>query len=510
MPAMSDATRDVNASGSGFRRDLGLFDATMVVAGSMIGSGIFIVSADIARQLGSPFWLLMVWVATGLMTVVAALASGELAGMFPRAGGQYVYLREAFGPLPGFLYGWTLFLVIQTGTIAAVAVAFAKFLGVVLPAVSPQVVLVPLHLGSRLDVSITSQRLVAIAVIALLTWLNTRGIRTAKWTQNLFTATKIGALALLAIVPLLGLRNPEAVAANFGAGNFFGGAPLGLALAMTFGAAMVGSLFSADAWNNIAFAGEEVKNPHRNLARSMAWGTVIVTGLYALANLAYLMLLPLHGDPAGTTIALRGIQHATEDRVGTAALQALLGASGGAVMAAFVIISTFGCENGLILSGPRLYYAMARDGLFFRRAAELSDHGVPAWGLLLQGVWAAILTLSGRYGDLLDYIIMAALLFYALTVSGLFVLRRRRPDLPRPYRVPGYPWLPALYVAASTAIMIDLLVVKPAYTWPGLVIVLTGIPVYFLWRRGGRAPGETQPFDSGRTDPEPSARRAAW
>jgi APA family basic amino acid/polyamine antiporter len=488
---------------SGFRRDLGLFDATMVVAGSMIGSGIFIVSADISRQLGSPFWLLMVWVATGLMTVVAALASGELAGMFPRAGGQYVYLREAFGPLIGFLYGWTLFLVIQTGTIAAVAVAFAKFLGVVLPAISPQNVLVPLRLGGSLDFSITSQRLVAIAVIAALTWINTRGIRTAKWTQNLFTATKIGALSLLALVPLLGLRNPEAVAANFSAGSFFGGAPLGLALAMTFGAAMVGSLFSADAWNNIAFAGEEVKDPHRNLARSMALGTLLVTGLYTLANVAYLILLPLHGVPDGTTLALRGIQHATEDRVGTAALQALLGASGGAVMAAFVIISTFGCENGLILSGPRLYYAMSRDGLFFRRASELSSRGVPAYGLVLQGLWAALLTLSGRYGDLLDYIIMAALLFYALTVGGLFVLRARRPDLPRPYRVPGYPWLPALYVAASTAIMIDLLIVKPAYTWPGLVIVLTGIPVYFLWRK----PSDR---DSGLTDPEPSARRAAW
>jgi basic amino acid/polyamine antiporter, APA family len=497
MPGMNDSRRDVPSSGpssgpaSGFRRDLKLFDATMVVAGSMIGSGIFIVSADIARQLGSPFWLLMVWVATGLMTVVAALASGELAGMFPRAGGQYVYLREAFGPLTGFLYGWTLFLVIQTGTIAAVAVAFARFLGVVLPAVSPQVVLVPLRFGGSLDLSITSQRLVAIAVIALLTWLNTCGIRTAKWTQNLFTATKIGALALLAVVPLLGLRNPEALAANFGAGNFMGGAPIGLALAMTFGAAMVGSLFSADAWNNIAFAGEEVKDPHRNLARSMAWGTVIVTGLYALANLTYLLLLPLHGAPDGATIALRGIQHATEDRVGTAAVQVLLGASGGAVMAAFVIISTFGCENGLILSGPRLYYAMSRDGLFFRRAAVLSGRGVPAWGLLLQGIWAA-------------------LLFYALTVAGLFVLRRRRPDLPRPYRVPGYPWLPALYVAASTAIMIDLLIVKPAYTWPGLVIVLTGIPVYFLWRRGGSAPGEAQRSRGPVGDPEPSARRAAW
>jgi len=467
----------------GFRRDLGLFDATMVVAGSMIGSGIFIVSADIARQVPAPGWLLLVWIATGAMTVVAALASGELAGMFPRAGGQYVYLREAFGPLTGFLYGWTLFLVIQTGTIAAVGVAFAKFLGVAVPGISAANVIVPIRLGKSLDFSLTTQRLVAILVVLLLTWLNTRGLKTAKWTQNLFTSTKIGALALLAIVPFLGLRNPEAIAANFSPGALFGAAPFTGALMMAFMAAMVGSLFSADAWNNIAFAGEEVKEPHRNLARSMAYGTAIVTLLYTLANVAYLCLLPLLGSSDGTTVMARGIQYATEDRVGTAAMQSLLGASGGLVMAAFVVISTFGCLNGLILAGPRLYYAMARDRLFFDRATGLNPQGVPAWGLWIQGIWAGVLTLSGRYGDLLDYIIMAALLFYAATVLGLFVLRRTRPDTPRPYRVPGYPWLPALYIAASVAIMIDLLVVKPAYTWPGLLIVVSGIPVYFLWKR---------------------------
>ena len=485
VPPMKAAAADITTPSeprTGFRRDLGLFDATMVVAGSMIGSGIFIVSADIARTVPAPGWLLLVWIATGVMTVFAALASGELAGMFPRAGGQYVYLREAFGPLTGFLYGWTLFLVIQTGTIAAVGVAFAKFAGVAMPWVSATNVLVPIHLGS-VDFSITTQRVAGIAVVMLLTWLNTRGLKTAKWTQNLFTTTKIGALALLAVIPVLGLRNPEAIAANFSAGALFGGAPLTGALVMMFMAAMVGSLFSADAWNNIAFAGEEVKEPHRNLARSMAYGTAIVTLLYTLANVAYLCLLPLHGSAEGASIVERGIQHATEDRVGTAALQSLLGPSGAYVMAAFVVISTFGCINGLILSGPRLYYAMGRDGLFFRRATVLNRHGVPAWGLWIQGVWAALLTLSGRYGDLLDYIIMAALLFYAATVAGLFVLRRTRPDVPRPYRVPGYPWLPALYIAASTAIMIDLLIVKPAYTWPGLVIVMTGIPVYFLWKR---------------------------
>ena len=471
-----------------FVRELSLFDATMLVAGSMIGSGIFIVSADIARQVGAPFWLLMVWIATGALTAVAALASGELAAMFPRAGGQYVYLREAFGPLVGFLYGWTLFLVIQTGTIAAVAVAFAKFLGVVVPWVSPAHRLVPLVLGGSegrggWDLSLTTQRLVAILVVASLTWLNTRGIKTAKWTQNLFTATKIGALALLAIVPLLGRSDPAAIAANFGPGRFFGAASLNLAFLMTFGAAMVGSLFAADAWNNIAFAGEEVKEPHRDLPRSMALGTALVTFLYCLANLAYLNLLPLAGSKEGAGPIARGIQFAAEDRVGTAAVQVLCGSAGGAIMALLVIISTFGCENGLILSGPRLYYAMARDGLFFRKAGTLSPRAVPAWGLVVQGIWACLLTLSGYYGDLLDYIILAAVLFYALTVAGLFWLRLRRPDLPRPYRVPGYPVLPALYVAAMVVLMIDLLITKPTYTWPGLLIVLLGIPVYFLWRR---------------------------
>jgi APA family basic amino acid/polyamine antiporter len=466
----------------GFRRELTLFDATMVVAGSMIGSGIFIVSADIARQVGSPFWLLVVWAATGVLTIFAALASGELAGMFPRAGGQYVYLREAFGPLVGFLYGWTLFLVIQTGTIAAVAVAFAKFISVLVPWISPENRLVPFHAGAA-DFSLTSQRLVAILVVAGLTWLNTRGIRTAKWTQNLFTATKIGALALLAVVPFLGRIQPEAVAANFADGRFFGPGIGGASFLLVLGAAMVGSLFSADAWNNIAFAGEEVREPHRTLPRSMALGTGLVILLYLLANVAYLVLLPMQGDPAGATPLARGIAHAAEDRVGTAAVQVLLGPIGAVVMALFVIVSTFGCVNGLILSGPRLYYAMSRDGLFFRKAGILNAQGVPAWGLGLQGVWAALLTLSGTYGNLLDYIIMAAMLFYALTVAGLFALRHRRPDLPRPYRVPGYPWLPGIYVALSTAIMFILLVEKPGYTWPGLIIVLTGIPVYFLWKR---------------------------
>jgi basic amino acid/polyamine antiporter, APA family len=467
-----------------FIRALNPFDATMVVAGSMIGSGIFIVTADIARQVPSPFWLLMVWVATGVLTVVAALSYGELAAMFPGAGGQYVYLREAFGPMPGFLYGWTLFLVIQTGTIAAVAVAFAKFLGVLVPWVSADNRLIPLALHGRaggVDLSLTTQRLVAIGVIALLTYVNTRGIRAAKWVQNLFTATKIAALALLVLIPLAGFSAVAALRANFSAGRFWGGFHPGSGWLLVFGAAMVGSLFASDAWNNITFAGEEVKNPHRTLPFSMAMGTGLVILLYVLANLAYLMLLPLQGSPDGGGVVARGIQWAAEDRVGTASVQVLFGAHGAVIMAVLVMISTFGCENGLILAGPRLYYAMARDGLFFRAAGRLNPHAVPARGLILQGVWASLLTLSGTYGNLLDYIIFAALLFYVATIAGIFALRRSRPDLPRPYRAPGYPVVPGLYMLAAGAIMMVLLIAKPAYTWPGLLIVLTGVPVYYVW-----------------------------
>ncbi len=476
-----------------FVRELTVFDATMVVAGSMIGSGIFIVSADIARQVQSPFSLLAVWIMTGVLTIVAALSYGELAAMFPHAGGQYVFLREAFGPLPGFLYGWTLFFAIQTGTIAAVAVAFAKFLGEIIPWISARNRLVPLVIGgtigadqsvsSGLDLSLSTQRLVAILVIAVLTYVNTRGIKAAKWVQNLFTTTKIGALALLAVVPFLGRVNPAAIEANFSGGRFFGQGAFDLRFLMIFGAAMVGSLFSADAWNNITFAGEEVKDPRRTLPRSLALGTGIVILLYCLANLAYLMLLPLHGSPAAADVVGRGIEHAAEDRVGTAAMQIILGAGGAYLMTAFVMISTFGCENGLILAGPRLYYAMAKDRLFFRGAGILNRHAVPAAGLVLQGIWAAILTLSGTYGNLLDYIIFAALLFYVLTIAAIFALRRSRPDLPRPYKAIGYPYVPALYIVAAVALMIDLLIEKPLYTWPGLLIVLAGIPVYFISRR---------------------------
>jgi APA family basic amino acid/polyamine antiporter len=459
-----------------FRRELGLIDASAIVAGSMIGSGIFIVSADVARSVGSPGWLLVVWVLNALITLLGALAYGELAAMLPRAGGQYVYLREAYSPLLGFLYGWTLFLVIQSGTIAAVAVAFAKFLGVLVPWVSAEYTFV--QVGA---VSLSTQRIVAIVVIAALTWSNSRGVREGKIVQNLFTFAKVAALVTLIALGLFLSRNSEAVAVN--GASFWGETPVSLGFLMLVGAAMVGPLFSSDAWNNVTFTAGEVKNPRHTLPLSLLGGTGLVMLLYCLTNVAYLCLVPLAGSPTGETVMARGIQYAAEDRVATAAAYLIFGSHAAAVMAGAIMVSTFGCLNGLILAGPRLYYAMAQDRLFFARTGQLNAAGVPAGGLWLQMAWASVLTLSGTYGNLLDYVILAALLFYVLTVVGLFILRRTRPEAERPYRAYGYPWLPAVYVVIASAVMLNLLFVKPTYTWPGLLIVLTGVPVYFLWKR---------------------------
>jgi APA family basic amino acid/polyamine antiporter len=456
-----------------FVRGLGLWDATAIVAGSMIGSGIFIVSADIARQVGAPGWLLLVWVITGALTVIAALCYGELAAMMPRAGGQYVYLREAYGPLVGFLYGWTLFTVIQTGTIAAVAVAFAKFSAVLIPA-----------LDARFDLGgfgLTAQQCLGIAVIVVLTAVNCNGLHTGRAVQNSFTIAKVGALiALLAVGLLLG-RNAEAMATNGAA--FWGPPPWSAALLPVIGAAMVGSLFSSDAWNNITFAAAEVREPARTIPLSLALGTILVTGLYLAANVVYLIALPAQGDAQGATVLARGIAHAQSDRVATAVMEAMFGPLGASLMAVAIMVSTFGCVNGLILTGGRVYYAMAHDGVFFRIAGALNTRAVPAAALVLQGVWASVLTLSGTYGDLLDYVIFAALLFYALTVAGVFVLRRTQPQAPRPYRAIGYPIVPALYVGITGLILVNLLVMKPGYTWPGLLIVAAGVPVFYVWRR---------------------------
>jgi APA family basic amino acid/polyamine antiporter len=456
----------------------------MLVVGSMVGSGIFIVSADIARNMGSPGWLLLVWIATGVMTLFGALSYGELAAAMPRAGGQYVFLREGLGRLTGFLYGWTLFVVIQTGSIAAVAVAFARFLGVFVPAISPDVFLsfgqVPMP-GGVIELGLSPQRLVAIAVVVILTAVNMRGLREGTWVQNAFTFAKMAGLLGLILLGIAVGRNAEAIQFNFH--DMFQGSPTGTALVLAFGAAMVGSLFSSDSWNNVTFAAAEVRNPERNLPLALAMGTGLVTLVYFLANITYLLVL-----------TLPEIQNAPEDRVGTLVMQHVFGEPGLYLMAAAILVSTFGCVNGLILSGARVYYAMARDGLFFRRAGRISARTrVPVWALGLQGVWTAALTLTGTYGQLLDYVIFAALLFYVLTMIALFRLRVTRPEMARPYRAFGYPVIPAFYLLSAAGVAVTLLIAKPVYTVSGLCLVLLGIPVYLIWSRANPTPD----FDDG-------------
>jgi len=450
---------------SGFVKGLGLIGATTLVMGSMIGSGIFIVSADVARQVKSPGLLIVCWILGALLTLIAALSYGELAAAMPHAGGQYVYLREAFGRLWGFLYGWTLFVVIQTGTIAAVAVAFAKYTGVFFPSISAANYL----LGSG-KLGITTQQLLAIAVIVVLTLVNTRGIRTGAIVQNIFTFAKVGALLGLAVLGFLLGRNPQAVAANFG--HFWQGATWSWAAVSLVGTAMVGPLFSSDAWNNVTFTAGEVRNPNRNLPLSLGLGVGVVSALYLACNFVYLSVL-----------TLPQIQTAPEDRVATAVVSVMFGQAATRIMAAAIMVSTFGCLNGIILSGARVYFTMARDSLFFRRAGTLdAQTHAPVFALAIQCVWAVLLTLSGQYNDLLDYVIFAVLLFYILTIGGLFRLRRTRPAMERPYRAVGYPVLPALYIVVAGLIEILLLWNKPAFTVRGLILVLLGVPVYFLWR----------------------------
>jgi len=492
---------------AGFVRAIGLFDGTMIVVGSMIGSGIFIVAADITRQTGSSGGLLLAWILTGLLTISAALSYGELAAMFPHAGGQYVYLREAYSPLWGFLYGWTLFLVIQTGTIAAVAVAFARYLGVIFPAISAKSWIVePIALGSKYAISLSVQQFVGVLMIVLLTFLNTRGVRLGKLIQNIFTTTKALALFGLVVLCVFVGRNAAAISDNFShlwairgaqpiepGANFLRGwvptvtaASGAFGLFVAFGVAQVGSLFSADAWNNVGFTAAEVKNPKRDVALSMAFGTVIVITLYCLANLAYLCVLPL-----------AQIQNAADDRVASAALNAIFGPIGASIMAVAITISGFGCNNGLILAGSRVAYAMSKDGLFFRATGTLNKRGVPGTALLYQGIWIIVLILlrtrhvdstggvsyGNLYSDLLDYVVFSVLIFYVLTIAGIFILRVKRSDAERPYRAFGYPFLPLLYIVAALAIMFVLLLYKTQTTWPGLVIVLLGVPVYLVWSR---------------------------
>ena len=489
-----------------FIKGLGLTSSTMLVMGSMIGSGIFLVSADIAREVDSPALLIGAWIVTGVMTVIAALSYGELAAMMPRAGGQYVYLREALGPLWGFLYGWTLFLVIQTGTIAAVGVAFGRFLGVFFPSISSSHWIIhfakvpPIHIGpmvlGNMDVGLNTQNLMAILMVVGLSVISIFGVKMGAIIQNIFTFAKVAALLGLVAFGLAVGRNATALAANFGQ-NFWrnagwsvlhplqigvGGPTVFVGMLTILAVAQVGSLFSADAWNNVTFTAGEVINPKRNLPLSLALGTGTVIALYIACNVVYLNVLPLAGSASGATILQRGIQHAIEDRVATAALSQMFGSIGGLLMAGAIIVSTIGCNNGLILSGARVYYAMAKDGLFFRGAGNLHPkYKTPAVSLMVQMVWICILCVSGTYAQLLDYVVFAVLVFYILTIAGLFVLRFKRPNVERPYKAIGYPVLPGIYIVMAIFIDIVLLRYKPQFTWPGLIIVLLGIPVYYAW-----------------------------
>ncbi|MBS1927914.1 MAG: amino acid permease [Ferruginibacter sp.] len=456
-----------------FKPSLSLFDATMVVAGSMIGSGIFIVSADITRNVGSAGWLIVIWLLTGFMTLTAALSYGELSSMFPKAGGQYVYLKEAFNPLAGFLYGWSFFAVIQTATIAAVGVAFSKFLGTINPAFGPENVL--LELGWY---KVNAGQIVAIGLIIFLTFVNTKGIEGGKIIQTFFTSVKLLSLFGLIIFGLIVATKSGAWQANWAdawtmkkldsSGDIIGPV-LGSAALGAIAASMVGSIFSSDAWNNVTFIAGEVKNPKRNIGLSLFLGTLIVTVIYVFANIMYLAVLPV-----------KDIASAPQDRVAVAASVAIFGNIGSYVIAIMIMISTFGCNNGLILAGARVYHTMARDGLFFKKTGTLNKYNVPEFALWIQCLVACILCLSGKYGDLLDMISFVVVMFYALTITGIFILRKQKPDLDRPYKAFGYPVLPAVYILMAIAFCILLILYKPTYTWPGLIIVLAGIPIYYL------------------------------
>lgn len=465
-------------------------DATMIVVGSMIGSGIFIVSADMLRNVGSSGYLILGWVLTGVLTLIAAVSYGELSAMYPKAGGQYVYLREAYNPLVGFLYGWAFFAVIQTGTIAAVGVAFSKFSAYIFPALSEDVLLWKLQTGADACgqptfFSISAAQVVSILLVLGLTFLNTRGVRSGKIIQSIFTATKLISLFGLIIFGFILAAKAEIWNANWlnawdahkiipkDACNKSLGFDIqsisGIALMGGMAAAMVGSVFSSDAWNNITFVAGEVKNPQRNIGLSLILGTLTVTVIYLLMNMMYLSVIPLEE-----------IAHASKDRVGVVASEKIFGTSGTIIIALMIMISTFGCNNGLILSGARVYYTMAKDGLFFKQAGELNKNSVPEWGLWIQCAWACVLCLSGKYGDLLDYVVFVVLLFYILTIAGIFILRVKKPEAVRPYKAWGYPVLPALYIVLALVLSILLFIFKPQFTYPGLGIILLGIPIYYI------------------------------
>lgn len=465
---------------AGFKPSLRLFDATMIVAGSMIGSGIFIVSADIGRNVGSAGWLIAIWVITGFMTLTAALSYGELSAMFPKAGGQYVYLKEAYNPLIGFLYGWSLFAVIQTGTIAAVGVAFAKFAGTFFPVLDVKEENIIFQSGSF---QLYPAQLISILLISFLTWTNSRGVEGAKWIQNIFTSTKILSLLGLIIAGVIFFK-PEVWQANwedpFVMKNLAAGGStdvIGAALLGAIAAGMVGAIFSSDAWNNVTFIAGEIQNPKRNIGLSLFFGTLIVTVIYVCANLMYLAVLPV-----------QDLAFAPQDRVAVAAANSMFGNTGIYLIAIMLMISTFGCNNGLVLAGARVYYSMAKDGVFFKQAALLNNKAVPSWALWLQCLVASLLCLSGKYGDLLDMISFVVVIFYVLTIIGIFRLRRSMPDADRPYKAFGYPILPAVYILMGLSFCILLIIYKPKFTWPGLIIAGLGVPIYYLVHRGKNKP----------------------
>ena len=483
-------TTSVRPEGSGhhLKRSLGLLDATSLVAGSMIGSGIFLVTAAMARDVGSAAWILVIWLVTGLLTMSAALSYGELAGMMPNAGGQYVYIQRAYGKLISFLYGWTVFTVIQTGTIAAVAVAFSNYTAVFFPILENKI----LTIGESF--SFTNKQFLAMLIIALLTYINTKGIRSGKIIQVVFTSAKLIALfALITLGIYIGFHT-NTFADNFSSmweakktvleedGTLTITKLSGIALIGAMGATIINSLFSSDAWNNVTFIAAEIKDPKKNIPRSLFLGTLIVTIIYILANIAYLALLPLNGSPDGTVVQ-NGIMFASQDRVGAAAASIIMGNVGVLLMAGLIMVSTFGCNIGLILSGGRLFYAMAKDGLFFKRAGELNNYDVPEKALWFQCLWACILCVSGKYGDLLTYATFASLLFYILTIGGLFILRKREPDTERPYKAFGYPFVPILYMIITGLICVDLLIYDTRNTGLGLFIVALGVPVYYIFMK---------------------------
>jgi APA family basic amino acid/polyamine antiporter len=468
------------------KRSLGLLNATSIVAGSMIGSGIFIVTAQMARDVGSAGWLLLIWLVTGLLTMSAALSYGELAGMMPTAGGQFVYIQRAYGKLASFLYGWTVFTVIQTGVIAAVAVAFANYSAVFFPVLENKI----FSIGESF--SFTNKQILAIASIFLLTYINTKGVQSGKTIQLLFTLAKLVALFALIILGLYVGMKTNVLSDNFANmweakktvlnpdGSITVEKLTGIALLGAMGATIINSLFSSDAWNNVTFIAGEIKEPKKNIPRSLFLGTLLVTVIYILANIAYLALLPINGTPDGSALE-NGIMFAAQDRVGAAAANMILGNIGVFVMAGLIMVSTFGCNSGLVLAGGRLFYAMSKDGLFFKKAGELNKNDVPERALWFQCFWACILCISGKYGDLLTYATFASLLFYILTIYGIFILRRKEPDAERPYKAFGYPFIPALYIIVTLAICVALLIYDTTNTGLGLVIVALGIPVYYLF-----------------------------